>query len=176
MHLGLQPTLQNDLVILKPLNERDYIPLYKVASDPLIWSQHPCNDRYQEITFEKFFDESIKSKGALIVIDRRSNEIIGSTRFNRLSTTDTAIEIGWSFLSRTYWGGHYNKAVKYLMIEYAFSAIEDIIFYIDKNNFRSQKAVEKIGSQHVSGDTLRHLHSSNPNNMTYRISKIEWLK
>src|SRR5579863_9575509 len=92
MLLEIQPTLQNDLVILRPLHESDYMPLYQVASDPLIWSQHPCNDRYLEVNFNQFFDESMKSKGALIVIDRQCDEIIGSTRFNRLSTTDKAIE------------------------------------------------------------------------------------
>jgi len=174
MLLDLQPTLQNDLIILRPLLESDYAQLYKVASDPLIWSQHPSSDRYQEAVFDKFFNESLKSKGALIIIDRHSNEIIGSTRFNRLSTTDGAIEIGWSFLSRKHWGGQYNKAVKYLMLEYAFSAVDDIVFYVDKNNIRSQKAVEKIGGHQLSGETFKHLLSNKPNNLTYRISKSEW--
>jgi len=161
MLLDLQPTLQNDLIILRPLLESDYAQLYKVASDPLIWSQHPSSDRYQEAVFDKFFNESLKSKGALIIIDRHS-------------TTDGAIEIGWSFLSRKHWGGQYNKAVKYLMLEYAFSAVDDIVFYVDKNNIRSQKAVEKIGGHQLSGETFKHLLSNKPNNLTYRISKSEW--
>jgi len=174
--LDLQPALQNDLIVLRPLSENDYDLLYAVASDPLIWSQHPCSDRYQEIVFRSFFDESIKSKGALIIINKLNNEIIGSTRFKRLNATDEAIEIGWSFLSRAYWGGHYNKMIKHLMLGYAFSNIKDIIFYIDKNNIRSQKAVKKIGGQQISGDAFKHLLSDNPYNLTFHITKDEWLQ
>jgi len=109
--MNLQPTLENDLIILRPLIEDDFEALYVVAKDPLIWEQHPCWDRYKREVFSEFFKESIRSKGALIIIDKSSNSIIGSTRFKPVNNVENAIEIGWSFLSRYYWGGKYNKSV-----------------------------------------------------------------
>ena len=145
MILNLQPTLENELIILRPLSENDFESLYQVAKDPLIWEQHPSKDRYRRDVYADFFKESIASKGALLILDKASNEVIGSTRFKPITGAKTAIEIGWSFLSRKYWGGVFNKSIKKLMIDYAFESIEDVIFYIGKENTRSQKAVEKIG-------------------------------
>lgn len=174
MPLDLQPTLENDLVILRPLDLKDYTSLYQIASDPLIWVQHPCSDRYKEDVFKVFFADSLNSKGALIVVNKMTNQAIGSTRFKRINGVDNAIEIGWTFLSRIYWGGQYNKSIKYLMCTYAFKAIDDIVFYIDKQNIRSQKAVEKLGGIRIISPEFSQLISNNKSNLTYRISKTEW--
>ena len=172
--MNLQPTLENNLIILRPLKEIDYKPLYEVAKDPLIWEQHPCKDRYKEKVYSEFFKDSIESKGALIVIEKFSDKVIGSTRFKRIDSVENAIEIGWSFLSRNYWGGKYNNTMKKLMIDYAFESIEDIIFYIGKENFRSQKAVEKIGGRIITEIDDKYLIKNDENDLTYRINKNDW--
>ena len=169
--MNLQPTLENDLIILRPLRENDFEALYDVAKDPLIWEQHPCRDRYKREVYTEFFEESIKSKAALIIIDKSSDSIIGSTRFKPVENVENAIEIGWSFLARKYWGDTYNKSVKKLMIDYAFGFVEDIIFYIGKDNIRSQKAVEKIAGQRIIETRLKHLIKVSETDWTYRINK-----
>ncbi len=85
MTFNLQPTLENELVMLRPLNEQDFEPLYQVAKDPLIWEQHPNNDRFKRDVYSAFFKDSMESKGALIVIDKASSEVIGSTRFKLIN-------------------------------------------------------------------------------------------
>jgi RimJ/RimL family protein N-acetyltransferase len=152
----------------------DLEPLYDVAKDPLIWQQHPCRDRYKEEVYSEFFKESLNSKGALIVIDKSNNKIIGSTRFKPVKDIHTAIEIGWSFLSRDYWGGTFNKSMKRLMIDYAFEMVEDIIFYISRDNIRSQKAVEKIGAKIILEVDAQPFMSENQDNLTYRVNRREW--
>lgn len=174
--MNLQPTLENDLIILRPLSENDFEKLYEVAKDPLIWEQHPNRDRYKREVYSEFFKDSTKSKGALIVIDKASDAIIGSTRFKPVNNVENAIEIGWSFLSRNYWGGRYNKSMKKLMIEYAFRFVEDIIFYIGKDNIRSQKAVEKIGGRRITETHSKHLVKVSKTDGTYRINKSDWEK
>jgi len=99
MTFDLQPTLENDLVLLRPLKQEDYDSLCQVAKDTLIWEQHPC-DRSKRDEFEIFFKESIASKGALLIINKLGNEVIGSSRFNEIEGVNSAIEIGWSFLAR----------------------------------------------------------------------------
>ncbi len=140
--MNRQPTLEDDLVTLRPLEESDREALYEVAQDPLIWEQHPSN-RYQRAVFDDFFRNVIGSKGALIVLDKVSGQAIGSSRFER-AAVDSAVEIGWSFLARAYWGGAYNRAVKKLMIKHAFTSVEDVLFHIDLQNTRSWRSVRSL--------------------------------
>ncbi|MEO1262844.1 MAG: GNAT family N-acetyltransferase [Bacteroidota bacterium] len=174
--MNLQPTLADDLITLKPLEKHDFTALYNVAKDPLIWEQHPCHDRFKIDVFTTFFDDSIKSNGALVIVEQSSGKIIGSSRFKKIKNVEGAIEIGWSFLAREYWGGRYNKSMKELMINYAFNFVEDVIFYIGPKNIRSQKAVQKIGGKRITDAHLKHLMKNKGTDWTYRINKKDWRK
>jgi len=92
----------------------------------------------------------------------------------KIDGVETAIEIGWSFLSRAYWGGRYNKSMKNLMIKYAFDYVNDIIFYIGENNIRSRRAVEKIGAKQVIGGEVDHLIRHENPNLPYRLNRTDW--
>jgi len=48
----LQPVLTGELLSLRPLREDDFQDLYAVASDPLIWEQHPSRDRHKAEVFK----------------------------------------------------------------------------------------------------------------------------
>src|SRR6185436_18535359 len=146
----LQPILKDEILILRPLEEGDFENMYKVASDPLIWEQHPSKDRCRRDVFELFFKDGMASGGAFAVIDKKAGRIIGSTRFHSVKEAENAIEIGWTFLAREYWGGHYNQAMKTLMLDYAFQFVDNVLFYIDEKNLRSQRAVEKIGGRRIT--------------------------
>lgn len=149
MKFDLQPELKGKLVELKPLRADDYHDLYLVAADPLIWEQHPVNDRYKEEVFKAFFGEALESRGALIVIDSNDSRIIGSSRFHGYDQERSEIEIGWTFLARSHWGGIYNKEIKQLMLKHAFKYVKSVNFLIGEQNSRSQRAIEKIGGTRV---------------------------
>ena len=144
LSFDLQPVLKGDLLELRPLRSDDYHDLYAVASDPLIWEQHPVG-RFRPDVFAEFFDESIASGGALVATDRSNGLVIGSSRFYQYDEEKSEVEIGWTFLSRSYWGGRYNGEMKRLMLEHAFRFVGCVLFLIDPDNLRSQKAAEKIG-------------------------------
>ena len=146
MTFDLQPTLRGELLQLRPLQAADYAALYAVASDPLLWEQHPARTRYQEPVFQKLFQESLASGGALVAIDNNTGTVIGSSRFKGYTPTASEIEIGWSFLARSHWGGHYNGEMKQLMLHHAFRFVDSVIFLIGPENIRSQRAIEKIGA------------------------------
>jgi RimJ/RimL family protein N-acetyltransferase len=141
----LQPTLQGALVELRPLRREDHRDLYAVASDPLIWEQHPAKERSQEEGFWLFFQKALESGGALVVIDRKDGRVIGSSRFHDYRAEASEVEIGYTFLARSHWGGTYNRQVKELMLRHAFRFVDRVVLTVDPNNFRSQRAVEKIG-------------------------------
>jgi N-acetyltransferase len=146
MPFELQPILKGKLIELRPLATEDWDDLFAVASDPLIWEQHPESDRYKENVFKIFFREALESGGAFVVIDKTSRQIIGSTRFYGYDPEKSEIEIGWTFLARRYWGGRYNREMKKILLAHAFKFVETVVFFVGQNNIRSQKAMEKIGA------------------------------
>jgi RimJ/RimL family protein N-acetyltransferase len=147
--LDLQPTLTGKLLELRPLRPDDYRALYAVASDPLIWEQHPAKERCTEEGFRKFFDKALASGGALIAIDRKDGRAIGTSRFHDYEEEKSQIEVGYTFLARSHWGGAYNREMKELMLRHAFGFVDCVVFTVAPENFRSQRAVEKIGGIRV---------------------------
>jgi N-acetyltransferase len=146
MPFDLQPTLKGVLLELRPMQPEDFDALFAVASDPLIWEQHPAGDRYKPDVFRALFLESLASHGALIAFDRKDGKVIGSSRFHGYDPEASQIEIGWSFLARSHWGGAYNREMKQLMLRHAFQSVKRVIFVIGVQNFRSQRAIEKLGA------------------------------
>ena len=145
----LQPHLMGDLIEVRPLAPDDWEGLFAVASDPLIWEQHPAWDRYREDVFREFFREALETGSAFVVIDRKTGQMIGSSRYFGFDRSESVVEIGWTFLARAYWGGNYNGELKRLMLDHAFRFVERVVFVIGVTNFRSQKALEKIGGVRV---------------------------
>ena len=145
MPFDLQPTLEGRILTARPLRPDDFADLYAVASDPLIWEQHPASDRHEEDVFRVFFREALESGGALIVVDSGTHRVIGSSRFHGYDEAQSQIEIGWTFLARSHWGGVYNGELKQLMLRHAFRFVKSVVFVIGPRNFRSRRAIEKIG-------------------------------
>jgi len=166
----LQPHLFGDLLELRPLRPEDWKSLFAVASDPLIWEQHPAHDRYQEEVFKEFFQEALESGGAFVVIDRKTQTIIGSSRYFGFDPGKREIEIGWTFLARSYWGGKYNAELKRLMLDHAFQFVESVVFLIGPTNVRSQKAVEKIGGMMI-GRRDKTIRGETVAQVVYQIAK-----
>jgi len=146
MIFDLQPTLEGKLLRLRPLQPEDWDDLYAVAADPLIWEQHPKRDRYKEEIFREFFREALESRGALIAVDSKDGRVIGSSRFHGYDKDKSEIEIGWTFLARSHWGGLYNREMKQLMLRHAFRFVKSVVFLVGPENLRSQRALEKIGA------------------------------
>ena len=149
----LQPVLKGTLVELRPLRQDDFSALYAVASDPLIWELHPNPDRYLPEVFKEFFREALESGGALIALDASDGRVIGSSRFYGYDEAKSEIEIGWTFLARSHWGGTYNKEMKQLMLRHAFKFVKHVVFLVGPENWRSQKAMEKIGGVRIGTRT-----------------------
>ena len=166
MPFELQPVLKGELIELRPLRPEDWDDLFAVASDPLIWEQHPENDRYTEDVFNIFFKDALDSGGAFVVIDTKSQQIIGSTRFHGYDPEKSEVEIGWTFLARKYWGGRYNREMKQLMLAHAFQFVENVVFYVGENNIRSQKATEKIGA--IKNGTVKKVYGNRPPSLNIR--------
>jgi len=176
MSFNLQPIdLKNEIIQLIPLQETDFSALYKVASDPLVWEQHPNKLRYQRDVFQNFFEGAMLSKGAFLIRDTKTNEVIGSSRYydfnENENSTETSVLIGYTFIGRNFWGKGYNKALKKLMLDYAFQFVDKVYFHIGAYNYRSQKAIEKIGAQKVDEFEVEYYGEESKLNFVYLITK-----
>jgi RimJ/RimL family protein N-acetyltransferase len=146
--LDRQPVLEDERVRLRPLRADDWDALFAVASDPLIWAQHPAHDRWQEPVFRAFFGDALAQGGALLAIDAKTGVVIGSSRYQGLEEADGgSVEIGWTFLARRYWGGTFNHAMKRLMLAHALASVAECRFLVGETNTRSRRALERIGAK-----------------------------
>lgn len=169
MSFDLQPVLTGSLLELRPLNAEDRDALFAVASDPLIWEQHPAKERSTEEGFRTFFRESLESGGALAAVDVTDGRIIGSSRYHG-DPGKGEIEIGWTFLARSHWGGRYNGEMKRLMLDHAFRFVDRVVLLVAPENMRSQRAAEKIGGVRAGWRT----DGSGRKSLVYEITAEAW--
>jgi N-acetyltransferase len=175
MNFDIQPILENNQVILDPLQENDFEALYAVASNPKIWEQHPNKDRWKKNVFRTFFEGAIQSKGAFKIIDKSTGKIAGSTRIYDYNEQDNSVLIGYTFYGTEYWGKGINHSVKALMLNYLFKFVSQVCFQIGGNNIRSQIAIARLGAKKVGEQEIAYFGESPKLNYIYRIEKEEWL-
>ncbi len=164
-------TLKNELIKLIPLQETDFEELYAVASDPLVWEQHPNKLRYQCEVFQNYFEGAILSKGAFLIRDTMTSEVVGCSRFYDYNESENSVLIGYTFIGRKFWGNGYNKALKKIMLDYAFEHVNKVYFHIGAFNLRSQKAIEKIGAVKVDEFEVEYYGEESKLNFVYLIQK-----
>jgi N-acetyltransferase len=171
----LQPIdLENEKVKLVPLSENDFERLYEVASDPLIWEQHPNRNRYQKEVFETYFKGAMESGGAFLILNAATCEPIGCSRFYDLDEHAKTVTIGYTFYGRNCWGKGFNPSAKSLMLAHAFNFSDSVIFHVGAKNIRSQKAMEAIGAQKIREEEVAYYGEASNLNFVYEIKKSAW--
>jgi len=159
-----RPVLVGASLTLRPLVAEDFDSLHAAASDPLIWEQHPQPTRWQRDVFRSnFFEGALASGSAFVVLDNATDAIIGSTRYYDWWPQSREIAIGFTFLTRPYWGGGANHEMKQLMLSHAFKWADTVWFHVGEHNGRSRRALEKIGacfSHQVEGKAFYRLEKS----------------
>jgi N-acetyltransferase len=157
-----QPTLAGPTVIVRPAVAADWAELFEAGSDPEIWKVHPRSDRYTEPAFRVYFDSAVTSKMAFVFVDRSTSRLIGSSRYYGYDVERSEVEIGWTFIVRSHWGGATNREVKRLMLDHAFTIVDTVIFWVGEKNWRSQGAMTKIGGVKRNGLFTRELSGTTP--------------
>jgi RimJ/RimL family protein N-acetyltransferase len=171
----LQPVIRNEMIRVEPLREGDFEALYAVASDPLIWEQHPAKDRYKRDVFTGYFRSGIESGGALRVIDQSTGTLIGSSRYYDLDETARQVSVGYTFIARQYWARGYNGALKQLMLDHAFKFVDRVIFQVVRDNMRSRKAMEKLGGVYIGEENVAYVPGEPVSpNVRFKIDSADW--
>lgn len=172
MSFDLQPNfLHDDLIKLIPLQASDFDKLLEIASNPLVWEQHPNPNRYKLEDFTNYFKGAIESKGAFLILDTLTNEAIGCSRYYDFNEKDNSVLIGYTFIGIKFWGKGYNQALKKIMLDYAFQFVDKVYFHVGASNYRSQKAIEKIGAVQVDEFEVEYYGEASKLNFVYLIEK-----
>jgi RimJ/RimL family protein N-acetyltransferase len=174
MNINIQPILENETVILFPLQQADFNELYNVASDPKIWQQHPNKDRWQKEIFSNFFDGAMQSGGAFKIVDKANAKVIGSTRYYDYNENERSIFIGYTFYAVACWGTGINSLVKATMLNYIFQYVDKVYFHIGAGNIRSQIAIGRLGAIKVSEEEVTYFGEAPKLNFVYEITKTKW--
>ena len=177
MTMDRQPVLEGGRLVLRPLRPDDWDALFAVASDPLVWEQHPANDRWKSDVFRAFFDDALAKGGAIVAIDKSNGAIIGSSRWQGHDPAgEGSCEIGWTFLARRAWGGGFNHEMKRLMLAHAFRFVGRVDFHIGETNIRSRKACEAIGGKLTTRSNIATIHGAPVRHVIYEITAEDFAK
>ena len=175
MNFSIQPTLENDIVKITPLQQCDFDRLYEVASDPEVWAMHPNKERYKKEVFQNFFQGALASGGAFVITDKNSGEVLGSTRFYDYNENDETILIGYTFYGTKSWGKNINSSVKKMMLDYIFQYVDKVIFHVGKDNIRSVKAMNKLGAENIGELEVAYFGEASKMNVVFEITKNNWI-
>jgi RimJ/RimL family protein N-acetyltransferase len=119
-----------------------------VASDPLIWEEHPESDRATPEKLDQFFADSLASGGSLVVTTA-DGEIVGGSRFEE-PDDGNRILVDHTFLARPYWTQEDYTEVKNLIFDHAFTAFDTVELRVGVDNARTRGAVEDfLGAVYV---------------------------
>jgi RimJ/RimL family protein N-acetyltransferase len=175
--------LENSKVVLRPLNDKDFEGLQKIAFDPVIWKYMPLIQMEDENDLLAYINKAIEEREkcvrySFVIIEKLTGKLAGSTSLGNISEIDKRIEIGWTWLAREFRGSGLNKHCKFLLLQHIFESLnyERAELKTDALNLQSRKAIIKIGATE-EGILRSHTLMSNGrrrDTVYYSILKEEW--
>jgi RimJ/RimL family protein N-acetyltransferase len=155
--------LEDDLVLLRPLQETDVENLLEISiNEPNTWEYSLIRANGKE-NLENYIDIALKAREKktefpFIVFDKKSGKYAGSTRFYDIQLSFKTLQLGYTWYGSAFRGTGLNKHCKYLLLQYAFETMgmERVEFRADNNNQRSIAAMKSIGCK-VEGVLRNHM-------------------
>ena len=162
--------LETNAFSLEQTTSLDFDLLYEIPSNLVVWEQHPEKDRWKRPVFSAFLQGAIENDlGCFTIRDKSAGIVIGSTRFYSHDAAGEAVRLGYTFLCPSYWGSGANLEIKAVLLKHAFTIVDQVYFDIGKENFRSRKAVEKLGAVECRSDDEKVVYGLNKSLFSHRI-------
>src|SRR5947207_14493163 len=123
--MNVEPvTLEGNHVRLEPLSLEHVDALCAVGLDPELWKFTTVNIRNGD-EMRAYVEEALKLQAAGTVMafatrDKKSNKIVGSTRFADIQVAHRTMEIGLTWIATAFQRTAVNTEEKYLMLRHAF--------------------------------------------------------
>ncbi len=146
--------LEGEAVKLIPLERAHFDKLFAAASDEKLWEYTPSDCSKRE-TFDAAYEDALtqRTRGEqypFVIVDRKTGEIIGSTRLMEIFPSDEKLEIGWTWIVRKVWATAVNFECKLLLLTHCFEILKArrVQLKTDETNLRSRTAIQKIGAKY----------------------------
>ncbi|TXJ00864.1 MAG: N-acetyltransferase [Chryseobacterium cucumeris] len=143
--------LEGETVELITLEKEHFEELYAAASDKELWELIPT-DCSEETQFYKTYEFALSERETgnqypFVIRHKETGKLIGSTRFFEIYPADRKLEIGWTWITKEFWGTAINLECKLLLLTFCFDVLKTnrVQLKTKDDNFRSRKAIEKIG-------------------------------
>ncbi|WP_342581188.1 GNAT family protein [Ureibacillus sp. FSL W7-1570] len=174
--------LENDIVLLRPIESEDIEAIAEAAKDERIW-EHMQVDLATKEAVEKYVGKAVQERKeqvsyVFVIIHKKTNRIVGCTSFLDLVLDHKRLEIGGTWLNPSVWRTPVNTNCKYLLLSYCFEQLQlnRVQLKTAHTNKKSQRAIERIGA--TKEGVLRN-HIIRPNGtirhtVMYSIIKEEW--
>lgn len=175
-------TLEGQYVRLEPLSLDHHSALCKVGLDPDLWrwtTTSITTADQMRAYIETALDWELEGTALpFAAVEKRSGQVVGSTRFGNLDRLNRRVEIGWTWVASNWQRTPINTEAKYLMLRHAFETLGCIRveFKTDSLNERSRRAILRIGAKeegvlrnHMICDNGRLRHT-----VYYSIIDSEW--
>ena len=144
--------LENDVVYLRPIEVGDSVAILEAAKDERIW-EHMSVSLLTKEAVDNYVRNAIVERNAqvsymFVIIDKKTNIIVGCTSFLDVSLVHKRLEIGATWLNPIVWRTPINTNCKYLLLQYCFEQLQinRVQIKTGHENFQSQNAIERIGA------------------------------
>lgn len=174
--------LEDDYVLLEPLSLAHAPALEAAAADGELWklwfTSAPAPGQAPRYIEQALAGMEAGTMLAFAVREKRSGEIVGTTRYYAFDPALPRLAIGYTWYARRWQKSHLNTACKRLLLAHAFEALGCVAveFHTDHRNLDSQRAIERLGA-HRDGVLRAHMRRTDGSirdTVCYSILASEW--
>lgn len=146
-------TLEGVHVRLEALAPRHVRDLLEAGADPELWRYMPVPPPLGAPDVGRWVDAAVAATAAghevaFAIVHPTTGRAVGSTRYMDIRRADRALEIGWTWLSRSVQRTPVNTEAKLLLLAHAFEELGAVRVQLktDGRNRVSQRAIERLGA------------------------------
>jgi N-acetyltransferase len=165
--INVEPvTLGGRFVRLEPLATAHEAELWAVAQDPEIWQYMTAiveqREDLRQVMRAAIDQTAAGSRVAFAIVDLTTGRAIGSTSYFNIVPADRNLEIGHTWLGKSFWRTPINTECKYLLLCHAFETLGCVRVQLktDGLNTRSQTAIRRLGARE-EGILRKHMWVQN---------------
>jgi RimJ/RimL family protein N-acetyltransferase len=181
--LHIEPvTLSTDKILLRPLSLADVPGLARAASDGALWDKKTTTVPRPE-GFEAYVSKALELQQAgsalpFATIVRDGEQVVGSTRFMNIDAVNHRVEIGTTWIARSWQRSFVNTHAKFLMLRHAFETLgcNAVELRTHSLNDQSRRAIERLGAK-LDGILRQHMIMPDGHvrdTVVYSILSTEW--
>ena len=174
--------LEGEKVKLVPLALEHRDALLNAAKDGKLWelwfTSVPSEDTIDKYLETALNQQENKSSLAFTILDKKTNSVVGSTRYCNIEISNRRLEIGYTWYAKSSQRTGINTECKYLLLKNAFENYKAIAveFRTHWQNHKSRNAILRLGAKQ---DGILRNHrilgdGSLRDTVVYSIIKSEW--